>query len=129
MARCSGTKANGDPCRLAALAQQDVCWAHAPENAAKRKRAASRGGKRGGRGRPQAELAATKRRLSVLVDDVLDGTQNRANAAVAGQLLNTLIRCCGLELKVREVDELDARLQELEAGLERQRDRGGYGRT
>jgi hypothetical protein len=57
---------------------------------------------------------------------VLDGSQNRANAAVASQLLNTLIRCCGLELKVREVDELDARLQELESLLARQKERGGY---
>jgi hypothetical protein len=124
MARCSGTKANGDPCRLAALEPQDVCWAHAPENAEKRKRAASKGGKRGGRGRPRAELAAIKRRLSVLVDDVLDGTQNRANAAVAGQLFNTLLRAVAVELKVREVDEMEARMGELEEIIERQNKRG-----
>jgi len=123
MARCRGTKANGDPCKLAALEPQDVCWAHAPENAEKRKRVATKGGKSKG---PNRELADIKRRLLELTDAVLDGSQNRASAAVAGQLLNTLIRCCGLELKVREVDELDARLQELEGLLKRQSERGGY---
>jgi hypothetical protein len=72
-------------------------------------------------------LADIKRRLLELTDAVLDGSQDRASAAVAGQLINTLIRCCGLELKVREVDELEARLEELEAALALQRERGGYG--
>ncbi len=118
MARCSGTKANGDPCRLAALEPQDVCWAHAPENAQKRKRAASRGGKSKG---PNRELADIKRRLLALVDAVLSGSQDRASAAVAGQLFNTLLRAVAVELKVREVDELDARVEELEEIVERQK--------
>jgi hypothetical protein len=122
MARCSGTKANGDPCRLAALEPQDVCWAHAPENAEKRKRAASKGGKSKG---PNRELADIKSRLLALTDAVLDGSQDRASAAVAGQLLNTLIRCCGLELRVREVDELEGRLEELESLLTRQGEGSG----
>jgi len=69
-------------------------------------------------------LADIKRRLLELTESVLDGSQNRANAAVAGQLINTLIRCCGLELRVREVDELEARLEELEEIVERQNKRG-----
>jgi hypothetical protein len=72
-------------------------------------------------------LADIKRRLLELTDSVLDGEVDRGNAAVAGQLLNTLIRCCGLQLKVREVDELEARLEELESLLDRQKERGGYG--
>jgi hypothetical protein len=71
-------------------------------------------------------LADIKRRLLQLTDSVLNGSQDRASAAVAGQLLNTLIRCCGLELKVREVDELEARLEELESLLERQSEGRGY---
>jgi hypothetical protein len=62
-----------------------------------------------------------------LTEAVLDGTQNRANAAVAGQLLNTVIRAVGVELKVREQLDLIERLEELEAALERQSERGGYG--
>jgi len=55
---------------------------------------------------------------------VLEGTTDRADAAVAGQLINTLIRCCGLELRVREVDELEARMVELEEIVDRQNKRG-----
>jgi hypothetical protein len=86
-----------------------------------------RGGKRGGRGRPQAELIDIKRRLSNLADDVLADRVDRGNAAVAGQLLNTLIRAVGVEMKVREQLELEVRLEELEAVLERQNGRKGYG--
>jgi hypothetical protein len=129
MARCVGVKGAGGRCEVVVGGQQSYCYHHDPAMSEKRRRVASRGGKRGGRGRPQAELADIKKRLLQLTDAVLDGSQDRANAAVASQLLNTLIRCCGLELKVREVDELDARLQELEGLLERQRQSGGGGRV
>ena len=129
MSLCAGIRADGGRCKAQATRSSSFCIGHDPDRVDARRRRAQKGGKRGGRGRPQAELADIKRRLLLLTDAVLDGSQDRASAAVAGQLLNTLIRCCGLELKVREVDELDARLQELEAALERQRERGGYGRT
>jgi hypothetical protein len=92
-----------------------------------RRRRASKGGKRGGRGRPQVELADIKRRLLALTDAVLEGEQDRASAAVAGQLLNGVIRAVGVELKVREQEDLTERLEELEAALDRQKERGGYG--
>ncbi len=126
MSLCSGIRADGGRCKAQATRSSSFCIGHDPDRVDDRRRRASKGGKRGGRGRPQAELADIKRRLLELTDAVLDGSQNRANAAVASQLLNTLIRCCGLELKVREVDELDARLQELESLLARQKERGGY---
>ena len=81
----------------------------------------SKGGKRGGRGRPQAELSDVKRRLSDLVDDVLEGRKDRADAAVAGQLLNTYIRAVGVELKVREQLEVVERLEQLEEVLRAQK--------
>ena len=120
MARCVGVKGTGGRCEVVVGGQQSYCYHHDPAMAEKRKRVASKGGK----SKPNRELADIKRRLLALTDAVLDGSQDRASAAVAGQLLNTLIRCCGLELKVREVDELDARLQELESLLERQNKRG-----
>ncbi len=127
MSLCSGIRADGGRCKAQATRSSSFCIGHDPNQADARRRRASKGGKRGGRGRPRAELADIKRRLLELTETVLDGSQNRANAAVAGQLLNTLIRCCGLELKVREVDELEARPEELEAALALQRERGGYG--
>ena len=118
MARCAGIKANGDPCRLAALEPQDVCWAHAPENAQKRKRVASKAGRSKG---PNRELADIKGRLLELTDAVLEGSQDRASAAVAGQLINTLLRAVAVELRVREHLDLIDRVEELEGLLARQR--------
>ena len=122
MAICSGIRADGGRCRAQAMRNSEWCIGHDPHRAEERRRNASRGGKRGGRGRPQAELSDVKRRLSDLVDDVLEGRKDRGDAAVAGQLLNTYIRAVGVELKVREQQEIVERLEELEEGL---RHRGG----
>jgi hypothetical protein len=54
---------------------------------------------------------------------------DRGDAAVVGQLYNTLIRAVSVELKVREVTELEERLEELEASLERQSRGRHYGGT
>jgi hypothetical protein len=61
-----------------------------------------------------AELSDVKRRLSDLVNDVLEGRADRGDAAVAGQLLNTYIRAVGVELKAREQLEVVERLEALE---------------
>ena len=98
---------------------------HSPDHAEERRRHGARGGKRGGRGRPLAELANLKTRLSDLADDVLAGRVDRGNAAVAGQILNTVIRAVGVELKAREQTELIERLEALERAAEGQR--GGRG--
>jgi hypothetical protein len=47
---------------------------------------------------------------------------DKGAAAVAGQLLNTVIRAIGMEMKVREVEGLTARLESLEEALQH---RGG----
>ncbi len=124
MSLCAGIKADGGRCKAQATRSSSFCIGHDPDRVDARRRRASKGGKRGGRGRPQAELADIKRRLLRLTDDVLDGTQNRANAAVASQLLNTVIRAVGVELRVREQLELIDRVEELEEIIERQNKRG-----
>jgi hypothetical protein len=88
----------------------------------------SKGGKRSGRGRPQAELADIKDRIRAMVQDVRDGTMDRADAAVCGQLYNTLIRAVSVELKIVEQRELVERLDELEAAFEHKKEgvRRGY---
>ena len=127
MSLCAGIRADGGRCKAQATRSSSFCIGHDPDRADDRRRRASKGGKRGGRGRPQAELADIKRRLLELTDSVLDGSQDRASAAVASQLLNTVIRAVGVELKVREQEDLTERLEELEAALDRQKERGGYG--
>ncbi len=126
MAKCSGITRAGTACKGIPIDGSQWCYAHDPDHADERRRHGSKGGKRGGRGRPQAELSDVKRRLSDLVDDVLEGRKDRADAAVAGQLLNTYIRAVGVELKVREQQEMVERLDVLEAGLRHRG--GGFGR-
>ncbi len=121
MAGCSAITQGGNRCRKIAIDSSGLCHAHHPGRAQARSRAASKGGKRGGRGRPQAELADIKARLSDVADQVLAGEVDRANAAVANQILNTVIRAVSVELKVKETLELQAKLDELEARLEEQR--------
>jgi hypothetical protein len=100
------------------------CINHDPDKAEVRRRRASKGGKRGGRGRPQAELYEVKGILRALVGDVLEGTTDRQDAAVVGQLLNTVIRAIGMEMRVREVDELAREVDELRALVEAGRSQG-----
>ncbi len=120
MHRCPGTKRDGSRCTVSVEPPQTYCWWHDPGNAEVRKQAASKGGKRGGRGRAQTELADLKARLSDLADEVLAGNVDKGAAAVAGQLFNTVIRAVSVEMKVREQGEI---LERLEA-LEREREGG-----
>ncbi len=114
MHRCPGTKRDGSRCTVTVDPPQTYCWWHDPDNAQARKRAASKGGKRGGRGRAQTELAEVKSILRGLAGGVLKGTTDRQDAAVVGQLLNTVIRAVSVEMKVREQDEILERLEALE---------------
>lgn len=128
MGKCTAITRGGDRCRGVAIEGSDYCYAHHPDHEQDRRLAARKGGKRGGRGRPQAELSDVKRRLSDLVNDVLEGRKDRSDAAVAGQLLNTYIRAVGAELKVREQLEVVERLEALEDGLRAQAQKGSrYG--
>ena len=71
-----------------------------------------------------AELHSIRDRLGMLAEDVLAGRVDRGDAAVVSQLYNTLIRAVSVEMKVREVTELEQRLEELEALMERENLRG-----
>ena len=109
-ARCLGTKRDGSPCTATVEPPQTHCWWHDPANAAKRRRAASKAGK----SKPNRELAAIKGRLSGLADDVLAGEVDKGVAAVASQVLNVYLRAIATELKVKETEELEERIAELE---------------
>jgi hypothetical protein len=58
MARCAGITAAGERCKAEAMPSEQWCWNHHPDHEQARRRRASKGGKRGGRGRPIAELGA-----------------------------------------------------------------------
>ncbi len=126
MSLCSGIKADGGRCRAQAMRASEWCIGHDPDQVEVRRRRASKGGKRGGRGRPTTELARLRDRFEELADKVLAGEVERADGAVAGQLLNGARACVRDLLAAREQEEIVERLEELEEGL-RHRD-GGFGR-
>ena len=127
MGLCSGIRADGGRCRAQAMRNSEWCIGHDPDRAEARRRRASKGGKRGGRGRPTSELARLRDRFETLADGVLSGEVPRAEGAVAGQLLNGARACVRDLLTAREQEELVARMEALEEGLERRKEGYGYG--
>jgi glutathione S-transferase len=127
MALCSGIRNDGGRCKAQAMRNSDYCIGHDPEQAEARRRRASKGGKRGGRGRPSAELARLQRRFEELADKVLSGDVERGIGAVAGQLLNGARACVRDALSAREQEELVERLEALEAALESSQGSGAGG--
>ncbi len=122
MARCTGITRDGERCREIAIDGLGYCYAH--DRAEERRRNAHKGGRRGGRGRPSVELARLQERLSTLADNVLEGSVDRGDAAVVGQLLNTVIRAIGMEMRVREVEDLQRQVEELRNLIEAGRSQG-----
>jgi hypothetical protein len=118
MSVCSGIRADGGRCKAQAMRNSEWCINHDPEQAEVRRRRASKGGKRGGRGRPSVELARLQGRFEELADKVLSGEVERGVGAVAGQLLNGARACVRDGLVAREQEELVGRLEELERLLE-----------
>jgi hypothetical protein len=129
MGLCSGIRADGGRCGAQATSGSELCIGHDPDKAEARHRRASKGGKRGGRGRPSSELNRLRERFEALADHVLTGRIERGAGAVAGQLLNGARSCVRDGLAAREQEELVARLEALEAGLEQRtqgQNGGGY---
>lgn len=65
MAPCSGIRADGGRCRAQAMRNSEWCIGHDPNQAEARR--ASKGGKRGGRGRPTSELVRLGARSSTVL--------------------------------------------------------------
>jgi hypothetical protein len=119
VARCSGFKPDGTPCERIVGASQSYCYSHDPERAAERHKAASKAA----RSKPNRELADVKDSLRAMIEDVRSGTMDRGDAAVCGQLYNSLLRALSVELKAREQEEVLTRVEELESYLQGR----GYG--
>jgi hypothetical protein len=112
MPRCPGIKRDGGQCTTIVKPPQTHCYQHDPERAAERKRNASRAGRNGSR-----EIRELKKRISEVVDAVLEGSQERGRAAVAIQGFNALRAVLEQERKNKETEELAERVEELERRL------------
>ena len=125
MSVCSGIRADGGRCKAQAMRNSAFCIGHDPDQAEARRRRASKGGKRGGRGRPSVELTRLQGRFEELADKVLSGEVERGVGAVVGQLLNGARACVRDGLAAREQEELVSRLEALEEGLKTKAGNGG----
>jgi hypothetical protein len=116
MVRCAYIKPGGDRCGATAMKGFDTCYGHREDLAEERKRNASKGGRSGGRGRPGAtpEIQEIKTLLKDLTDRVLRVEMGSGVAAVANQLINTRLRAVEVERKIKETEELEVRIEELE---------------
>jgi hypothetical protein len=128
MAKCSGITQAGTACKGIPIDGSQWCYVHHPDHAEERRRHGSKGGKRGGRGRPQGETHGIKELLEGLTERVLSGDLQTGPAAVANQLINTRLRAVELERKVRETDELEARIEAIEANMPKVRPTQGGNR-
>jgi hypothetical protein len=127
MALCSGIRADGGRCKAQAIRGSAYCVGHDPDQAEARRRRASKGGKRGGRGRPVAELGNLRDENADIRRRLLEGELPPGVAAVAVQSINTDIRAVGAALKAREQEELIERLEALEGALEQRKGERRYG--
>ena len=58
---------------------------------------------------------------------MLEERVERGVGAVTSQILNVYLRAVSVEMKVKEVEDLEIRLEELERALEQRKGGGGYG--
>ncbi len=116
-----GDNRGGGRCKGIAIDGFGLCHAHHPDRAEQRRRAASKGGQRGGRGRPGADLSDLKREVRAVIAGVLEGKVPQGPGAVALQGYNTLLRAAKVEMDIREQTELIERLEALEEASEGQR--------
>ncbi len=127
MSLCNGIRADGGRCKAQAMRGSEWCINHHPDRSELRRRRASKGGKRGGRGRPIAELGALRDENADIRRRLLEGELLPNVAAVAVQSINTDIRAVGATLKAKEQEELTERLEALEESLEQRKGERRYG--
>jgi hypothetical protein len=127
MTKCSGITQAGTACKGIPIDGSQWCYVHHPDHVEERRRHASKGGKRGGRGRPIAELGSLRDENADIRRRLLEGELPPNVAAVAVQSINTDIRAVGATLKAREQEEIAARLEELETLLEQRKEERRYG--
>jgi hypothetical protein len=113
--QCAAITKGGSRCSHTATADT-FCHLHDPDRAEQRRRDARRGGKAGGNGRSSglSETAEAKRWIRALVSRLLKGEVERDVATACFMGLNVLARYIELERKIKETEELEERLTELE---------------
>jgi hypothetical protein len=95
-----------------------------PENADQRSRAAS---KAATARHKVPELVEVKAQLRTIANEVLAGRLDKGKGSIAAQVLGVFTRVVEVERKIRETDELEARLDALEQDSESRRGGSRWG--
>jgi hypothetical protein len=111
--RCQGITATGSRCERVVGSSQSLCYAHSPAHADQRRENASKAA----RSRHGGELAEVKAQLRTIASDVLEGNIETGRASVAGQVLGVYLRAVEAERRERELNEIEAELEELRGML------------
>jgi hypothetical protein len=125
MSSCAFIKASGETCKAIPMRDEDWCYVHHPDHTEERKRQGSKGGKRGGRGRPMVEVQRLQERFEELANQVGNKEISRADALAMGQLLNFKLRAISVALDVREAEETVPRVEAIKDMLEAKRNELG----
>jgi hypothetical protein len=113
--RCQALKGDGTRCKARAMEGSTWCFNHDPAKAQERSANARKGGRTGGRGRGSLdETTQAKKYIRGLVVQLLNGGVQREVATACFMGLNVLARYVELERRIRESDELEARIEALE---------------
>ena len=114
MGTCVAARADGLPCRARAQVGSDYCFWHDPSRREDMLEAAKKGGSRKTIELPEVdELTASQARrvLASMVETTLKGELDARTAKAVGYLLQ-------IEAKIRESDDMERRLREVEAVFE-----------
>ncbi len=114
MAKCAAITQAGTSCKGIPIDDSGYCYAHSPSYEEARRRYGSKGGRIGGRGRPQTEIQRISARIEQIAEDVLANKIDRGRGAVAGQLFAYVLNGLKIGLQAREQEEIVARLELLE---------------
>jgi hypothetical protein len=112
--RCPAINKRGEKCKRYAAKGDDFCSAHDPRRVEIRKIAASKAGRAF---HPARESAQIRRRILAMVEEVKRGDIEPQVAYAVSSLCNVAINTLRVDLKVRELEEVEKRLDALEGRL------------
>lgn len=116
--KCAAITRGGQPCKGLVRVGNEYCPAHDPARIHARKKSASKAGRAKS---TYSELGQAKCRIKDLVEEVIEGDVDKGKASIAFQGLGVLRRFLELERRVKEAEELEVRIAELEELVEKQR--------
>jgi len=105
--------ADNAQCKRIVETGETYCYSHDPARQEERKRNARKGGKRGGRGRPSAEVNAAKAEIRRIIDTLEEGTIETKVGATMFQGWNLMLRALETERNIIETQQLAEMVEEL----------------